>query len=229
MSAATKVLLYSSGMDSWCARHLWRPDVCLYVDTGGRYADAELERLDDGVDVVGLPMRQWEREDAIVPLRNLLFACLAAQYGGNDGATQVALAATAGDRTRDKSDEFAGRSSDLLSWLWGPQWWTPGKRVDVVLPWKQLTKAGLVGAYLAAGGDADALRDRTLSCYHPTPAGEHCGACKACARRWVAFAANGLPGHPDCRDYVTRHIVPTLGNGRGEEDRDVLRALEVAQ
>lgn len=223
----TKVLLYSAGQDSWCLRHLWKPDVCLYVDMGTEYTALERDRLDPGVDIAALPLDRWELPDKIIPLRNLMLVCLAAQYGGNDGRVQVALAATAGDRPRDKGDEFAERATDLLTWLWGPQRWTTGKEVEVVLPAKHLSKAGLVREYVAAGGDVDALRDRSVSCYTPT-AGQPCGACKACARRWVAFAANGIPSRPDCRAYVTQHVLPGILAGaddREGENADVLTAL----
>lgn len=220
----TRVLLYSGGMDSWCLRHLWQPDVCLYVDMGTLYADEELATLD--ADVVVLDAKalgQWEHANAIIPLRNLLLVTLAAQYGGNEGSVQVAMAATAGDRSLDKSPPFAHRASELLTWLWSPQWWTPGKAVDVVLPVKDLTKAELVGRYLAAGGDPQALL-RSFSCYTPTLHGKPCGACKPCARRWVALACNGIQSTPDCRDYVAQHLLATA---RGAEDADVRRALDL--
>lgn len=224
----TKVLLYSAGQDSWCARYLWKPDVCLYVDMGTGYTELEKQRLDDAVEIAQLPLAQWELPDKIIPLRNLLLVCVAAQYGGNAGSVQVALAATSGDRPLDKSEDFATRGSEFLTWLWGPQRWTPGKRVDIVLPFKDLSKAQLVGAYLDAGGDLQALRNRSVSCYTPTSAGP-CGRCKACARRWVAFAANGVPSTPDCRNYIIGAILPGIKNGtdvRKQENADVLTALD---
>jgi 7-cyano-7-deazaguanine synthase in queuosine biosynthesis len=227
----TKVLLYSGGMDSLCLAHLWQPDVLLYANMGTPYAEAEMDRLpqDDRLHVVDLPVQEFARPDAIIPLRNLLLVCLGAQYGQDGDGVAVALAATAGDRILDKSDEFAARASTLLTWLWQPQHWTVGKDVHVVLPAKTMTKAALVRQYMADWGDTGALL-ASLSCYSPTPDGVGCGACKSCARRWVALEHNGLRGSvPDCRDYVREHVYPaaaagTSGRGRAE-DAEVLAVM----
>lgn len=226
-----KVLLYSAGQDSWCLRHLWQPDVCLYVNMGTGYTLNELALLDSGVEVVDFTaLGRWELDDKIIPLRNLFLVMIAAQYGGNGGTVEVALGATAGDRPRDKGDEFAARSSDLLSWLWGEQRWTPGKDVRVVLPAKHLSKGALVAQYVAAGGDVDALVTRSFSCYTPAPGGHMCGHCKACARRWAAFACNGIPSDPDCEAYARAAILPGILDGSDQrvgENDDMLKALEV--
>jgi len=40
-----KVLLYSGGMDSWLIDKLWKPNVKLYIDTGGSYSKDEIAKL----------------------------------------------------------------------------------------------------------------------------------------------------------------------------------------
>lgn len=183
----TKVLLYSGGMDSEAARLLWAPDVLLYVDMGTCYTTAELARLPDGVLVEQLPLARWERPDGIIPMRNLLLVAIASIYGD-----QVGLAATAGDRVLDKSPEFAAMAGVILSHLWAPQHWTEGKRVDVVLPVKHLTKSAMVVTVVVEHGEAGARAlAATFSCYQPTEDGAECGTCKPCTRKWVAFAASG--------------------------------------
>lgn len=225
----TRVLLYSAGMDSHALRVLWPADVHLYVDMHTRYSPNEVARLPADVTVVDFPgLTQWERSDLIIPARNLFLVAIAAQYG-----TDIALAATAGDRVLDKSHGFAERASDLLSYLWQPQHWTDGKQVTVHLPIKGRTKTQLVADYKAAGGDPVALARESFSCYTPTADGAECGACKPCWRKWVAFTCNGYPDAAvDAYPYVMSTILPLVEAGnygrKGEED-DVRAAVRIAQ
>ena len=69
-----KVLLYSGGMDSWLISHIWKPDMKVYVNMHTRYSEEEIKRikeLNEDVTIIDFPLGQWEREDAIIPLRNL--------------------------------------------------------------------------------------------------------------------------------------------------------------
>ncbi|MFC7328855.1 7-cyano-7-deazaguanine synthase [Marinactinospora rubrisoli] len=227
----TRVLLYSSGLDSYCAAWLWRPDLCLYVDLGTGYNAPEIRLLGHApaaTRTTSLDLSPWERpEDRIIPLRNLMLACVAAQYGET-----IAMAATAGDRVLDKTPTFASMTSHLLTWLWQPQHWTEGKTVDLVLPVKHLSKSELVRAALDAGADPADIGSRTWSCYTPTAEGTECGACKPCARKWVALVANGCPPTADAADHVRRHYLPAIRDGswdRGPaEAEDVITALRRA-
>jgi len=222
----TKVLLYSGGLDSLCTRYVWKPDVLLYVDLGSAYSVAEIARLDGDVQVVRLrDVGQWEREDRIIPLRNLFLVAVAAQYGDT-----IALGATAGDRVLDKSYEFARMTTELFTYLWRPQHWTDGKAVQVVLPVKNLTKRALVRAAIDSGVSPLHLETASFSCYEPQ-SGAPCGRCKPCWRRWVAFAGNGIWSKPNCRDYVREVVYPALSSGtedRGAELADVEHALSLA-
>lgn len=223
----TKVLLYSSGMDSVAMDFLWKPDVRLYVDMGTAYAEQEKALLPADAVVVPLPLKQFERPDGIIPLRNLMLVAVAAQFG-----TEVGMAATKGDRVLDKSFRFASLASDLMSFLWSEQHWTPGKKVKVALPLKLLSKREIVAAYLEAGGDGEVLASRTFSCYAPTASGAHCGACKPCYRKWVALTCNGISAGYSARAYIEQHILPAIKDGtfgRGDEGKDVLDALTHAQ
>lgn len=220
----TRVLLYSGGLDCYCLAHLWPPDVLLHVDMGTAYGKRETARLHRQPLPLGLPLTKarlplaaWERPDLIIPGRNLHLLLVAAQYGDT-----LALAATAGDRVLDKSSEFAARASDLLTYLWRPQHWTEGKQVEVVLPGKHLTKTELVQRALAAGAPPDGLTG-TWSCYGDGK--RECGACKPCARKWVALVLNDVQPAVDCRPYVAAHF-DALTEGRGPtEHGDVLAAL----
>lgn len=218
-----KVLLYSGGMDSFALRHIWKPDVTLYVNLHTAYSEREISRLDDGVTVVDCPLlREFERPNKIIPLRNLFLTCIAAQFGN-----VIAIGATAGDRVRDKDFEFASRTSDLLSYIWRPDHWTEGKHIWIELPFKHLTKAQIVGEFIRAGGDASALATQSFSCYAPVD-GNACGECKPCFRKWVAFKLNGVDIQPSSGDYIRRVILPQIESGiygRKEEEQEILAAI----
>lgn len=53
---------------------------------------------------------------------------------------QICLGATAGDRVLDKSPRFAEAASNLLSYLWQPQHWTKGRKIEICLDFKSMTK-----------------------------------------------------------------------------------------
>lgn len=222
-----RVLLYSGGMDSVACRHLWRPDVLLYIDTGALYSAAEIRRLPEGTRIVRIPDLSFlERKDTILPARNLIFAAIASSFGST-----IALGATKEDRVLDKSPEFAALSSGLLTYLWTPQWWTQGKTVDVVLPLKHLTKYEILAECKAQGVDLREIERESFSCYYPKGRDdEACGACKPCWRRWLAFAAHGIASVPDCTDYVRRVVLPRVQSGeegREEEGRLLCSVLSV--
>lgn len=224
-----KILLYSGGMDSWLISYLWVPDVKLYIDTGSSYAAQEIKRLPPDVLIVPLDLSRFERADKIIPLRNLYFAMTASNYGD-----EICLGATYGDRVLDKSPAFAEKASELLSYLYRPQHWTEGKTVNVVLPYKDFTKAELLAAYIKQGGDVNTAFHESFSCYAPDAQGHECWRCKPCARKAVAFLLNGYRLDRDIlhgvRGYLDE-VIPqiTAGTyGRGErEEREILRAYEI--
>ena len=108
-----KVLLYSGGMDSWLIDKLWKPDIRLYVDMNTRYSKEEMKRLPDDTIIERLDLSKWEREDKIIPLRNMYLIGIATNYGD-----EICLGATAGDRVLDKSPVFAELYEDLLGYLY---------------------------------------------------------------------------------------------------------------
>ncbi len=220
-----KVLLYSGGMDSYALRHIWKPDITLYVDLHTEYSGREIARLDKDVVVVDFPaIKQYERPDKIIPLRNLFLVCLAAQYGH-----RIAIGATAGDRVRDKDETFAALTSDLLSYIWRADHWTEGKHIFIELPFKKLTKAQIIARYVEAGGNPYELAAQSFSCYTPTDIGKACGACKPCFRKWVAFKLNGIDIKPTSRPYIEREILPLIHAGtygRADEEAEILKAIE---
>ena len=224
-----KVLLYSGGMDSWLIDKIWKPDVKLYIDINGEYSKEEIKRLPKDVIVEKLDLGRFEREDKIIPMRNLFFVTLASLYG-----EEICLGATAGDRVLDKSIEFKNKTEDLLSYLWQPQHWTPGKEIKINLDFKKNTKLDLLLKYKELGGDLDTAFKETFSCYYPRYSGEECWACKPCFRKVVAFVLAGYKIEDKIKNrvvrYIEQEILPQIKigeNGRGEEDHQILKAYEI--
>lgn len=203
MCSKTRVILYSSGLDSFCGFHLlerqappgehWKR---VYFDLGTKYADRELKSLAlgdmsnmDGGDI--LLLGDYEQEDGFVPQRNALLVTLAqAVYG----ADEIALCGVRGEFSRDKHPQFYRQMSKLLSY-------TAGKPVKVFSPFEKLTKSQALRAYLRVFGTGEdksvvpEVISHTVSCY----SGEDkpCGQCASCFRRWVALENNGLAGYEE--------------------------------
>lgn len=237
------VLLFSGGLDSLCAAWLLQPDILLFMKHGQRYQTAESgaitwlrhrQQLPPSsllVESTALALGQFERADAIIPLRNLLFVCMAAQYGET-----VYLSAVDGDRSLDKSKQFFTDASDLLTYLYGPQHWCEPRQVQVLAPFHHLTKTGLVRAYLDAKAPAQALLT-SLSCYeldqHEARSARPCGVCKPCFRKWVALQNNGVDipdGYFADEPWTAPWLADAMpavreGTYRGAEDAEWLQAL----
>lgn len=224
----TTVLLYSGGLDSYCAAVTLQPDVLLAVDTGTHYGTAELAAMqtppgmEDRLTVAEFrDLAQWERpDDLILPARNAHLVLLAANYGDT-----IYLGATAGDRVTDKNQGFADRMNNLLAHLYQPQWWLPeGRDVRVELPLKDLSKREIVAQALSHGATRDELVTRTFSCYHPTPTGHPCAACKPCIRRYIALLVNGCTPDVDCSASLADYV---LAIQEGRWDRGATEAHDV--
>lgn len=185
---ASRVLLYSGGLDSFVVAKLWQPDVLLYVAIGHRYEQHERRAMQRaGLPVVidtRLHLGHMERRDGIVPLRNLYFLAIASHYGDT-----IAMGVLDGEVNGDKSVTFARQTEAVLATCYGPGYWSEGRAPRVEYPVAHLSKAELVAEYLRAGHDPAALL-ATRTCYDP---GElPCGHCSACVKRHIALAANGL-------------------------------------
>ena len=145
-----------------------------------------------------LYLGDMERDDAIVPARNLLLVTIAALYGDN-----IILNSVQGDNSSDKDWFFASQSSKLLSHIFGPPHFEPPQPIQVLMPLKHQSKIFWVDWFLKSGGDPTQLA-LSVSCYHPTDL--YCGQCKACIRKWVAQETNGIletpwTKHPSTYDW----------------------------
>ncbi len=187
-SISKKVLLYSGGMDSLLADFFWQPDLRLYCSIGHRYEGIELSAMKN----IGLPWIQdsrlslsdKEREDAIIPLRNLFFIAIASFYGD-----RIGLGVLSGEVNGDKSVLFKDLLTDTLNKCYEPSYWSDGRHIEVHYPIGTMTKAQAVKRYLLFGGDVSKLLT-TVSCY----SGEdiHCGVCSNCLKRYIALQLNGI-------------------------------------
>lgn len=224
-----KVLLYSGGMDSWLIDKIWKPDIKLYININGEYSKEELKRLPKDVIIEELDLGRFEREDKIIPMRNLFFVTLASLYGD-----EICLGATAGDRVLDKSIDFGEKASDLLTYLWQKQHWTEERKIKINLDFKHFSKVELLKMYKNQGGDLEKAFNETFSCYYPRYNGNECWACKPCFRKAVAFTIVGFDiGKEKAKRiirYIDSEILPVIKKGtygRGKEEQDILEAYNI--
>lgn len=224
-----KILLYSGGMDSWLMDKLWKPDIKLYVDLNGRYNKQEIAHLPKDVIIDKLDLSKWERQDRIVPLRNLYLCMLATNYSDKDGC-EILIGATAGDRILDKDLNFARMTSELLTYLYSKQWWNPvAKNIKVCLTYKDKTKEELLKMYVDQGGSLETAWKESFSCYEPDENGNVCMSCKPCFRKFCSFAQLGYVDKnwlPTVIPYIGREIIPLIKSGtygRGvKEEKTIL-------
>lgn len=199
----TSVLLYSGGMDSFIANWLLTPDVLLYIRVGSRYEEKELKYVRTFIDSFGLRdkyheidlrfLRDFEMDNAHIPLRNLFFIEIASLFGD-----VVYLSALRGETSKDKSKKFRKKSQYLINYCLNDDLGEDYRhKVKVEFPFKKITKAKLLKKYLNTAKDEldvpilkHYLENFTVSCYSDTD--DMCGCCMSCYRRWVAETLNDI-------------------------------------
>lgn len=218
-----KVLLYSGGLDSWLIDKLWKPDVKLYIDMSTEYSKQEIQNLPEDVIIEKLDLGNWERKDAIIPLRNLYLIMYASNYGDI-----ICTGSLAGDRSLDKSFEFYDKTEDMINYLYSPQWWIPeGREIKIERQFKYLTKTELLKKYLDEGGDIEKAWKGSFSCYHPVGM-ETCKICKPCTRKFITFAEFGYVDEswlPQVIPAIGKDMIPQIKAGtygRGEAEEKVI-------
>lgn len=215
-------------MDSWLIDKIWHPDVKLYINIGNEYSKYEIVKLDSDVHIYDMKfLSQLEREDKIIPLRNLYFLSFATNFG-----EEICLGATNGDRVLDKSLQFGKQTEDLFNYLYQKQHWTEEKRFKINLEFKSLTKTELLKKYLDQGGNIEEAFFGSFSCYNPRNK-EECWKCKPCFRKWVSFKLNGYQTSKKIIDivvpYILEDIYPSILNntyGRKKEEQEILKAIK---
>ena len=228
-----KILLYSGGMDSWLIDKIWKPDMKVYVNMHTRYSESEIKKLPNDVKVIDFPLGQWEREDAIIPLRNLYLMMVICNET-LDEDIEICIGATAGDRVLDKSLEFRDKCEDILNYLYQPQHWIEnGKKIKLNFNFKKYTKTELIKMFIEQGGNIKEAFEYSFSCYNPNN-GQPCWKCKPCFRKFVSFALNNYPFPQEvidtCLDYIRTDILPQIKDGtygRKQEEQEILKVLEL--
>ena len=191
-----KVLLFSSGMDSYIINELENPDVLVFVDNKSNYSELEMSYLksqnykklvfvEDFINHSSI-----ELDSMIIPARNLFLVTIASYFG-----EEIILGATAGDRSTDKDLKFADLSSQLLSHIYAESHWCSKGDVRVNLKYKSWTKQMLVAEYCRINSQKGISNEESVrrlvqdsfSCYHPTEEGGQCNRCKPDVRKFLAI------------------------------------------
>lgn len=192
-----KVLLYSGGMDSYIINYLWNPDVKLYIDYGTEQNKQELKRLPKDVIVKRVNLSEYIENDGknTIPLRNLLFANIAINYGDI-----VAIGGVKDDLHYDKSKRFARKTTKLFNSVLNKE--DSKRKVQVVVPYRDYTKKHLLQLYIAKGGDLEKLKKESWSCHFPQN-GEACKKCSPCKRKEKAIREVAQQNDIQCPIYFT--------------------------
>lgn len=203
-TAMEQVILFSGGLDSVCAAQL-HPDAALvYIDYGGRYCNKERRYVHETAGVLNrkvvsmtsrINLQGTESgEGAFLPNRNALLILMAAtcftnlEYS-NETSIDFILNATGGGIHPDKDETFAHMLTNLMNYMNRGGKDSPKREYRVLLPTKHLTKPEIVATYINAGGLVNALFN-AVSCYDAHQ--RQCGRCRACIRKYVALAWNGI-------------------------------------
>ena len=225
----SKVLLFSSGLDSFIAWHFLSKPPCLHITGHSRYSFHELVTIhgirlhtpDMKLKIVDWRdwLKEFEEPDANIPLRNAHFAMVAAHFGNT-----VYMPCQRGEQEiPDRSPRFFNMISELISYL-------SGREVKVVPVFPDMTKQDMVSWYINQGLFKEELY-HTYSCF----SGEivRCGECSACFRTAVALDYNNiLPDKFFTKDiwswegitgYVERLKDEKYEQRRAEQTKQVLR------
>lgn len=228
----SKVLLYSGGTDSWLIDKIWKPDVKLYINVNGKYSNAEIERLPKDVKIVDFPyLGTIEKDNAIIPLRNLYFLMIASNYGN-----EICLGATKGDRGgKDKRPLFFKMSNFLINYcLNGNSYGSEGK-ITIIDKFYNKSKNELLELYLKQGGTINEFIENTFSCYTPNN-NKECMCCKPCYRKFLLGYYYNYPYNKEEKtkmiNYLKTEIIPLNNNNgtyftkRKNEGKFSLKAVE---
>lgn len=186
-----------------------------------------------------------EKEDAEVPLRNLLMLTAAASLGFSDIVIAVQQDEMA---VPDRTSEFLADTEIFLSRLCN-------RALKIRTPFKDMDKTDMVGWALSRPGGQENFRNRELleaswSCYRPirTSASDayessthrtpfmHCGDCPACVRRFIAFKPFGVqtsymvPVNPDFSLAASKYLSAAReGKYSPKRCKRILDALAVSE
>jgi len=205
-------VLASGGLDSFIAYRLacrlhgdHAVPVRVAFDTPYNAKEALAAEALYGDDLVTIDLTRWHLNRSpewkhIIPLRNAICIVAAAPYG----AHEIQIAALEGELRGDKSTAFMAHMSLLTG------------RV-VTSPFLGATKNRVVRMAISEDLASQAELQATITCF----AGEwgHCGKCRACLRRWMAFRYAGMLTHDGHEGF---EVHPLVG---AKEEADRYRRL----
>jgi len=175
------ILLFSGGIDSYVAWHYLGYPRTVYFDVKSRYSEKELAVVKELIPgtIIDRSLTLSDREygeKAYIPFRNLLFSLQAYYY-----SSDIVIAGLKDDMVSDKNELAFSEFSRIMTML-------ENKEINVISPFWQATKEGIVKWYRDNIGDDNILK--TISCYDPGP-DRYCGKCPACFRKWNALRSAG--------------------------------------
>lgn len=241
-----RVLLFSSGMDSFIINKLEEPDILLFIDNKSQYSTEErdfLEKrtLDNLVifeDIVN--HSKIEMSNKIIPARNMYFLIIASYFGDD-----IILGATAGDRSTDKDKKFETLMTTTLRHIYSQSHWCEGRAISIDFKYKSYTKEDLVRLYVEKRADEGVgihqsvreLVEDSFSCYTPINH-EQCNRCKPDIRKFLAIlGATGIDisdyYNNKPRDYFTKEMIQewvenlSKDKSRGKESIQTINALRM--
>ena len=190
------VLLFSSGMDSFCLLKLYHYDSIIFFYTGTKDNHRELLQIYDMIDdkivpsdihILNLPLGAWELPNKIVPHRNTIMCLIASNYGNN-----IYIGTTKGDTTKDKDYVFKSQVEGILNYFGqdDQKVFPVGYPYQIVMPFKDLTKTEILAGYLEDGNDIQPLLRYSRSCY--SDGDKECGECRSCLRKAIALKNNNI-------------------------------------
>ncbi len=233
------VLLFSGGMDCLCVYQIFKPDILLHIDYNGKYSKIEKQSIKKLIKcgainknkLLSITIGNWlgklERDDLIIPNRNIYFITIASYYG-----EKIYLASVSGDRSFDKDRKFYNIMKNLLNHVWSKQHWTLKRQFNICSPIKHLTKTQLIKKFLKFGGKKEWLL-KSYSCYEGQT--KPCGNCKPCWRKWISLKCNNINIPKKYFKQNPKNVLwfkkflPKIKKGkyRGKEDRDILKAYKL--
>lgn len=194
-----EVVLVSGGLDSTITYFLRKKEnenvLPLFIDIGASYNAKELMALHD----LGIVFRlrtmlltgKWEH---IIPGRNLTLLAIASSHVENQGT--IWLSSVSGetpDRGGDKSFLFYRHVEKLILFYTG--------KIIYIKTLGDKTKADWIKHFVLNGPgtvvENEIILKKTISCFSGIE--DHCGCCRACVRKWIAFEYNKI-NIMDCFD-----------------------------
>jgi 7-cyano-7-deazaguanine synthase in queuosine biosynthesis len=198
-----KVLLYSGGLDSYCASKLQDYNILLHINLNTSTEEIERKRLPNNVITFNLEIGKFEVENSYLPLRNELMCLIASYYG--EEIHLISLKGEGNDiQGNDKNCIFTSLTEGVLNY----HWYNLRDKIPhkIIFPYKHLEKWQLLKLVIDKGYKPQEIFNDTFSCYKPLENGKECGLCWACINKWSAFALNNCTFMQDITEHIENFV-----------------------